>query len=322
MKIARTCIGALVAAGLIAAAEAPAEENPFVGRWALSLPDGRPGWLGVEQAGTVLSASLLWGSGSVVPVDVAQVGAALKLSRNAPRKDDGTRQVIIATRAGDDLHLVSLIVAASGREGVSEKLSGRRIPPLPPRPNLGQIKFDQPIPLLSGDLSTNWLPVDSKAPNGWALVDGILSNRVAKKGARFGNLRTKEAYEDFLLTAEVRTLAGSNSGIYLRGVYEIQVAETFGKPPNGHSMGALYTRVTPQVSAERPVGEWQTLKIILVSRHVTVWLNGTLIIDNQPALGCTGGALTSDELAPGPLMLQGDHSDIDFRNIVISPVAK
>ena len=109
-----------------------------------------------------------------------------------------------------------------------------------------------------------------------------------------------------MLTAVVRTLPESNSGIFLRGFYEIQIAYTYGKSPDSLNMGALYSRITPSVAAERPVGEWQTIKIILVSRHVSVWLNGVLIIDNQPALGCTGGALTSNEFIPGPIMLQGD----------------
>ena len=102
----------------------------------------------------------------------------------------------------------------------------------------------------------------------------------------------------------------------------MQVAETFGKPLNPHNMGALYSRITPLVAAEKPIGEWQTLDITLVARHLTVVLNGKLIIDNQPVLGCTGGALTSDESKPGPLFLQGDHTNIDYRNITLRPVVQ
>ena len=85
-------------------------------------------------------------------------------------------------------------------------------------------------------------------------------------------------------------------------------------------MGALYSRITPSVAAEKPVNEWQTLDITLVDRHITVILNGTTIIDNQPAHGCTGGALTSDEFKPGPILLQGDHTNVDYRNMVLHPV--
>ena len=87
-------------------------------------------------------------------------------------------------------------------------------------------------------------------------------------------------------------------------------------------MGAIYSRITPSVAAEKPIGEWQTLDITLVDRHVTVILNDKTIIDNQPLLGCTGGALWSDPLRAGPIYLQGNHSDIDFRNLVLRPVVK
>ncbi len=143
-----------------------------------------------------------------------------------------------------------------------------------------------------------------------------------QKGKHYGNLRTDAEFEDFNLTMEVRTMAGSNSGIYLRGIYEVQVMESFGKPRDSHHMGALYSRITPSVAAEKPPGEWQTLDISLAYRHLTVILNGKTIIDNQPVQGCTGGALTSDETKPGPLYLQGDHTDADYRNIILRPIMK
>ena len=87
-------------------------------------------------------------------------------------------------------------------------------------------------------------------------------------------------------------------------------------------MGALYSRIKPTVTAEKPAGEWQTMDITFVDRHVTVILNGTKIIDNQPVLGCTGGALWSDVNRPGPIYLQGDHTGIEYRNIVLKPVVK
>jgi len=86
-------------------------------------------------------------------------------------------------------------------------------------------------------------------------------------------------------------------------------------------MGAVYSRITPTENACKPAGEWQTYDITLVDRHVTVILNGKKIINNQPLLGCTGGALTSDEFRPGPLYFQGDHTSVEYRNITIRPVA-
>jgi hypothetical protein len=135
----------------------------------------------------------------------------------------------------------------------------------------------------------------------------------------FGNLRTDREFEDFNLTLETRVAPKENSGVYLRGIYEVQVYDTYGKPLDPHNMGAIYSRITPTVSAEKPAGEWQTLDITLVDRHATVVLNGTKIIDNQPILGCTGGALWSDVTKPGPIYLQGDHTGIEYRNIVLKP---
>ncbi len=85
-------------------------------------------------------------------------------------------------------------------------------------------------------------------------------------------------------------------------------------------MGALYSRITPSVSAERPFGEWQTLAITLVTRHLTVVLNGVTIIDNQTVPGITGGALWANELRPGPICLQGDHTSVEFRNLFLERV--
>jgi hypothetical protein len=87
-------------------------------------------------------------------------------------------------------------------------------------------------------------------------------------------------------------------------------------------MGAIYSRITPLISAEKPAGEWQSLDITLVERHVTVILNGRTIVDNQPLAGVTGGALWADPLRPGPIYLQGDHGAVSYRNFVIRPILK
>ena len=115
---------------------------------------------------------------------------------------------------------------------------------------------------------------------------------------------------------------GQNSGVYLRGIYEIQVADTYGKGTDSHNMGGVYSRITPTVNAERPNGQWQTMDITLVDRHITVVLNGNRIIDNQPVRGCTGGALWADVTQPGPIYLQGDHTGIEYRSVVLRPVTK
>jgi hypothetical protein len=191
---------------------------------------------------------------------------------------------------------------------------------------LRALKFGTPVTLFNGKDLSGWEPVERDRENGWSVDGGVLvNNPVQPEGEehiRYGNLRTGQEFEDFNLKLEVNAPVNCNSGVYLRGRYEIQVKDSYGEKPDGMSMGALYTRIAPSVSAEKPAGTWQTMDITLCDRHVTVVLNGVNIIDNQPVYGPTGGALTSDVFAPGPIYLQGDHRAVKYRNIVLTPIEK
>jgi hypothetical protein len=322
---------------LLLVASASAADNPFVGNWALSLPDGRAGWLGVTQEKNYLDASLLWGGGSVVPLDSAFLydGAfAFTRVRDVQRKDAAGKVIrtqrftdaYIARLDGDELVVTALRPRDNGTGVDKEEFTGKRIPPVPPAPDLAKVKFGEPIQLLNGKDLTGWRLTNLRAANGWSVSNGILANNPVQEEGKphknYGNLRTDREFEDFNLTLEVRVPKDGNSGVYLRGVYEIQVIDSYGKKTDSHNMGALYSRITPSVSVEKPAGEWQTLDITLVDRHLTVVLNGTKIIANQPVLGVTGGALSPDEFKPGPLYLQGDHAGVEYRNVVLRPVVK
>jgi len=327
----------LVTAGLLfgslslCAEEKDCAANTFVGRWALTLPGGGAGWLGVErQPCGALKGSLLWGGGSVMPVAETKIEKdALIVVRKHNVKKDGKEvqntETITAKLDGNKLALATRTVNCDGAEIAKAEFTGKKIPDLPPRPELSKMKFGTPVPLLNGKDLSGWKAMNEKAPNCWGVAGGMLSNRVMGpdgKNRHGTNIRTEAEFEDFNLKTEVRVPKNGNSGIYLRGIYEVQVAESFGKPCDSHHMGALYSRITPAVAAEKPAGEWQTLDITLADRHLNVILNGKTIIDNQPVLGCTGGAMTSDESRPGPIYLQGDHTDVDYRNMVLTPVVK
>ena len=118
---------------------------------------------------------------------------------------------------------------------------------------------------------------------------------------------------------EFRYPRQSNSGVYLRGRYEIQIEDSHGEEPDSHRIGGVYGFLTPSVNAAKEPGEWQTLEAVLVGRTVTVVLNGERIIDRQAIPGITGGALDSDEGSPGPIMLQGDHGQVEFRKLTLTP---
>ena len=305
-------------------------QNPYVGHWALTIPGGGAGWLGVEEADGKLQASLLWGGGSVKPVTSAKVDGdqlvitRVQVQRGGADKGKQITETITANRTGNSLNLVTVKAKPAGKQFARAEFTGK-LTVMPPQPDLSKVKFGDPVQLLGDKDLGGWKPLNPKAAMGWSVNDGVLSNRTHHEDGKrksHTNIRTEQEFEDFNLTLETRTLKNSNSGVYLRGVYEVQVFESFGRPVDSHNMGAVYSRITPSVAAEKPIGEWQTMDITLVDKHVTVILNGKKIIDNQPALGCTGGALWSDPNRPGPIYLQGNHSDIDFRNMVLRPVVK
>ena len=313
-----------------------AADNPYVGAWELTIPGGGAGWLGVEDINGRLRASLLWGGGSVVPLESAKVEngeLVLRRKLSAQRKDKSGQKVdlisfetITAVVEGDILKLTSVKPREKTPGKDRAEFKGRRQPPLPPVPDLSQVKFGEPVRLFNGKDLTGWRLTDPKAVSGWTVRDGVLVNEVSqekdKPHKNYGNLRTDKEFEDFNLALEARVPKDGNSGVYLRGIYEIQVQDSCGKALDSHNMGAVYSRIKPTLAAEKPAGEWQTLDLTLVDRHVTVVLNGKKIIDNQPLLGCTGGALWSDVTRPGPIYLQGDHTGIEYRNIVLKPVVK
>jgi hypothetical protein len=311
--------------------------NPYIGHWALTIPGGGAGWLSVTQEDGYLDASILWGGGSVVPVDSVYMDEDIlnvTRVRKVERKDTGGEVVrthtftetIIAKVSGDTLRLTQIRPRSNGRGVERSEFTGKRIPPLPPKPDLSKVKCGKPVVLFNGTNLDGWKLTNPRQTNGWSVENGVLINRpVRQKGKRrisYGNLRTVAEFEDFNLKLEVNVPERGNSGIYLRGIYEVQVSNSYGRGLDSHNMGAIYSRITPSVSAEKPGGRWQTMNITLVDRHVTVELNGKVIIDNEPLLGCTGGALWSDEFRPGPIYLQGDHTDISYRNIVLTPVIK
>jgi hypothetical protein len=330
MKLLRPTILTLATAGLLASS-ALAADNPFLGRWALTIPGGGAGWLNVNKQDGYYTAEMLWGGGSVFSLDAVCFDKdALYLTRvrEVKRKVGPPQHVaeaIVAHIEGDTLKLVQMNPHNDGEAISRDEFTGKRIPDVPPAPDLSKVKFGEPISLFNGKDLTGWKLTDPGAKNGWSVQDGLLTNDPKQQPGHhenYGNLRTEKEFEDFNLKVEVNVGKDCNSGIYLRGIYEIQVADTYGRPLDSHNMGGLYSRITPSVAAENPPGEWQTFDITLVDRHLTVILNGKKIIDNQPVLGCTGGALWSDEFRPGPIYLQGDHTGIKYRSVVLKPVVK
>ena len=314
------------------------DPGPFLGSWALKLPNNVPGWIEVRQEDGYLVCDMLWGWASVFPLDnVYMDGDKLILTRNSDiiRKKNAVGETVLThtltsymvlTADGEQLTGGYYTPEYDGLGVREEPVSGKKNPPLPPAPDLTKVKYGDEISLFNGKDLTGWRMVDPNSTNGFFVKDGILENdplqEEGKPHIRYGNLRTEQEFEDFNLRLEVNVPKNGNSGVYLRGIYEIQVYDSYGLPQNAHHMGALYSRIIPAVNAEKPAGEWQTMDITLCDRHLTVILNDVTIIDNQPVKGITGGALTSDESKAGPIYLQGDHDKVMYRNIQLRPIVQ
>lgn len=313
--------------------------SQFLGQWTIDIGTSQVGWIEVRQEKGYIDADLLWGGGSILPVPYIFMNNNILCVGRDPRKvvrtrdENGNekRSVTLPTwveikRDGEKITGYYLRPKTSGTGFDSVLIKGTKLPDVPQAPDMTKVKFGKPINLLNSKDLTGWKIVEPKRANGWSVVDGVLINDPIRKEGEapvsFGNIRTEREFEDFNIKLEVNVPARSNSGVYLRGRYEIQVSDSYGLPLDSHNMGALYSRLTPVVSAEKQAGEWQKLDITLCDRHLTVVLNDKTIIDNKPVYGPTGGALTSDVFAPGPIYLQGDHGKVLYRNIVLTPIIK
>jgi hypothetical protein len=170
-----------------------------------------------------------------------------------------------------------------------------------------------PVRLFNGKDLSGWHALEG-GNNQWQAANGVL--RSPKSGT---NLATDRTFSDFKLHIEFRYPAGSNSGVYLRGRYEVQIVDSVDVEPNDLLLGAVYGFLPPNELVARRPGEWQSFDVTLLGRMVTVVANGKTVVCSREIPGITGGALDSDESAPGPLFLQGDHGPVEFRNITVTP---
>ena len=168
-----------------------------------------------------------------------------------------------------------------------------------------------------------------------------------KKG-RARDLLSKQAFGDVEVHIEFLIPKGSNSGVKLQGLYEIQICDSWGiKAPKGSDCGGIYPRaelkpayhyldkgVPPRVNACKKPGEWQTLDIcfqaprfdadgkkIANARFLKVIFNGQVIHENVEIATPTGHAWHDKESSTGPLLLQGDHGRVAFRNVRVFPLS-
>ena len=302
------------------------------GDWSLQLDSKEPAWMSVlEKDGKPVVHMRVY-IGSDGPFEVTEIsGGRIRFPIKPIRKAKGSK---VFTKREVDVGLIDgrldgriSYISNDGSKGRTVRFTGKRIPPVPESPpDLSQVEFGKKITLFNGKDLTGWRPHETAKKNGWSAQDGLLVNTTPKTDfsatGDHANLRTVAEFEDFRLHIEFLVEEQRNSGIYLRGMYEAQVVDRDSRMQGLQGVGAIFGRIAPSKNAGRPGGQWQTYDLTLVDRHITVVLNGETVIDNQPVIGPTAGAIYTDPSAAGPIYLQGDHTNVKYRNIVLEPVVR
>ena len=317
------------------AAASPQTNNPFMGRWDItftgSLPAdwvGNAGWLGVAEKDGKVEVLFQGFEGHVAPVasfDVRGAHMSVVVNNATERSPAMTLELDVAS---------GKIAGVQKRRDQTVTLVGV---PAPDLKRGAPAAWSDPAPLFNGKNLDGWEAVKSAAALNWLVQDGQLVN--AERGV---NIKTTRKFDDFKLHFEVSCPQRANSGFYLRGRYEIQIAGGPGSPPSpapppaakgaggspgrggyisspDRAMGSVYGRIAPSQVLTTPPDGWDTFDVTLVGRTVTVARNGVTTIDRKEIAGITGGALDSNEGEPGPFYIQGDHTgNVKFRNITVS----
>ena len=285
------------------------EKQPIIGHWDLTVDMGNnqtvPSWLEVKLSGIkTLTGHFVGDGGSARPISRIVVDGQKATFSIPPQWESGTGDLVFEGTVSSD----KLSGTITTPDGQKHSFTGERAP------SLVREKapvWNAPVKLFNGTNLDGW--VSQKPNNQWVAENGILKS--PKSGS---NIITNRKFQDFKLHIEFRYPAGSNSGVYLRGRYELQIIDCQGEEPSSVLLGGIYGFLTPNENVAKAPGEWQSYDITLVGRRVTVVANGKTVICDTIIPGITGGAIDSKEAEPGPILLQGDHGPIDFRNIVIT----
>ncbi len=284
--------------------------HPVEGRWDLEMVfkgETVPSWLEVRHSGhETLVGRFVFAFGSARPISEVKIHGN-KFSFDIPRQwEPEGNDMIFHGELIDDTLKGTMVYT----DGSIATWKGVRAPELLAKKNP---EWGKPIALFNGSNLEGWY-LDSDN-NQWSVDKGILKN--AKGGA---NLISNQKFTDFKLKVEFRYPEGSNSGIYLRGRYEVQIADNKGLEPSDIYFGGVYGFLEPNENAAMHHGEWQSYDITLIGRRVTIVANGKTVISDQTIPGITGGALDSKEGEAGPLMIQGDHGPVEFRKFEVIPI--
>jgi len=283
---------------------------PFLGRWDLTLKATDreyPSWLEMRQEDGQLKARMVgrWGNARPLPKVEVSNGTLIFVS---PKEEEGSKTDLVFEGKFADKTLSGTV---TGPDGKTWQWVGEKAPALE---RTGTPKWGKPIQLFNGKGLTGW-KMDKPGPPVWTVQDGTLVSP--------GNgpeLVSDAKFQDFKLHIEFNCGKDANSGVYLRGRYEVQIETESEAEPSSHHTGGVYGFLAPSPELPRRPDVWQTYDITLIGRRVTIVQNGQTVINNQEIPGITGGAVNSREALPGPIYLQGgEKGRVAFRNIVITP---
>ncbi len=298
----------------ISTLQAQTSLKPFLGRWDLTLKTPAkelPSWIELSEEQGQPKVLMVGISDHAAPLPHVQVKEG-EIEFLSPKGAEGFAEDM--TFKGK-LVGGQLVGVTTGSSGTSWQWTGRRAPALK---RTGAPKWGTPIALFNGKDFTGWRFSDPIRAGNWTIEGGTL---VSHGGG--AEAITLPQFEDFKLHLEFNYGPQANSGVYLRGRYEVQIETDITENMPSRYTGAVYGFLAPRPELPPRLGEWQSFDITLVGRTVTVVQNGQTVIDHQEIPGITGGALDSHEELPGPIYLQGsEEGRVAFRNIVITPAQK
>ena len=332
MRISATL--AVLFALLVYSQAAGAADSDYNGRWDLIIhktPADRTWWLEIKGAGTGnITGMFTHAPGGLNPIENASIRNGelhFFFDRPATPAAPPTQAGGRGRAATPASHVEYVFKYVNGKlqgtmSGAKENwtMTGERAPDIADEHDDGTWVKGEPVTLFNGKDMRGWYGITTGTTTGWTVDNGVMMTQ--GKGE---NIATTQKFWNFLLHAEFKVEEkNSNSGIGLRGRYEIQISNNYGQAdPGVHGIGALYHRVAARVNASKPPGEWQAYDIRLVGREVTTVLNGVTLYEKVHIDGMTGDlSFDPHEGLPGPIELQGDHATVSFRNIVLTPLTK
>ncbi|WP_350285888.1 DUF1080 domain-containing protein [uncultured Croceitalea sp.] len=278
------------------------------GRWDIDMQfEGKtvPSWLEIKHSGhATLVGRFVFAFGSARPIsEIVFKDGLINFSIPRQWEPEGGDMEFTASLLNDEL--------VGSMQYVDGKIYGWKGRKAPTLVRNAEPEWGKPIDLFNGKNLSGW---HVEGDNQWMVKEGILTN--PESGV---NLVSDEKFSDFKAHIEFRYPEGSNSGIYLRGRYEVQIADNKGLSPSDIYFSGVYGFLEPNENMAKSAGEWQTYDITLIGRRVTITANGKTVICDQTIPGITGGALDSKEGEPGPFLIQGDHGPVEFKKFVVTP---